>query len=271
MTMPHADDLIARLPVALRESDGTIRAWACPRCRRVSMATSCGGPDGRIREAEHSYEQALQCGICQGCGVVLACRTFASLCAECRAKANARADAFHEEHRIEWEQNAATRAASVATRNAELLRDLPALQARDWSDEEDLAVELVPSLLSELLAARTRAQEVEVVRDKAMAAIRALERSNKEWYDAVKAAHARVQALEQERDAAVALCSAHEEELADLQVSYQRAIRARLAAEAALATVTQERDQLRAQTSCPECGYVRAIVKRYQGGLVDHG
>ncbi len=74
-------------PIPLRDPDGTIRAYACPRCLRVNMSTSCGGPNARAEEAKHSRERALRCGICDKCGNVMDCLN-ARLCDTCRKAEN---------------------------------------------------------------------------------------------------------------------------------------------------------------------------------------
>jgi hypothetical protein len=74
-------------PVPLRDPDGMIRAYACPRCLRVNMSTSCGGPNARAEEAKHSRERALRCGICDTCGNVMDCLN-SRLCDPCRKAEN---------------------------------------------------------------------------------------------------------------------------------------------------------------------------------------
>lgn len=140
----------AKKPIPLKDEQGTIRAWACPRCYRISMSVHCGGPNGRTEEAKYSYERALECGLCRTCGAVTDCNRFAIECDQCRAKAEVLSEQFREEHREEWARQAAEHKVARERYLLGLLSDLPALQARDWSDDEDLAMDLIPILLARL-------------------------------------------------------------------------------------------------------------------------
>lgn len=141
---------MAKSPIPLRDSEGTIRAWACPRCYRVSMSTSCGGPNGRIEEAKYSRERALDCGICRDCGAETDCNEFKMLCVGCQRKQQVRSDAFIAQHQAEWAEQREAKRITRELELSKLLADLGALRARDWVDDEDLAVELMPLLLERL-------------------------------------------------------------------------------------------------------------------------
>lgn len=143
-------------PIALRDSKGVIRAWACPRCRRVRVNVECGGSTGRKREAEASYEQAKECGVCRSCGRAAAageCQTFCFglNCEACRQAHAAKAAADYERDRPNYERQRAEREARIAAQNAELLKDIPALLSRDWDEHEDLASQLMPDVLKLVL------------------------------------------------------------------------------------------------------------------------
>lgn len=140
-------------PVPLKDDSGTVRAWACPRCFRVSMSVACGGADGRKREAEESFERAQECGVCRKCRRLIGCNTFRYQCPECEEAERA---AVLER----WDKSAPEREAQIAADNQQrsayhdsLLADLPALIARDWDDEEELATDLMPLVLRRLQTA----------------------------------------------------------------------------------------------------------------------
>lgn len=150
-------------PLALRDRIGTIRAWACPRCYRVSMSVSCGGPDGRERETEHSYERAKECGVCRTCGAVARdCHWFGAECDACREQSATRFREELERDRPEREQRQAEQAATRQTQMLAMLADLSLLQDRDWTDDEDLAAELLPVALAELSSLRLQAGRADV-------------------------------------------------------------------------------------------------------------
>lgn len=139
-------------PLALRDADGKVRAWACPRCFRVSMSVHCGGPKARETEAEYSRERAQDCGVCRRCRVVMDCDRYRMECDACEAVERAAHAARWAAEAPEREQADAVRAAARAAYLDALLADLPALLARDWTDDEDLAVELMPRVLALLPA-----------------------------------------------------------------------------------------------------------------------
>ena len=81
---PHA-------PMPLRDARGVTRAWACVHCRRVSMPSTCFGPDAWRREAERSREAAATCCVCRDCGAVIdrAVNRWQSVCGACDARRDA--------------------------------------------------------------------------------------------------------------------------------------------------------------------------------------
>lgn len=140
-------------PIPLTDTNGVVRAWACPRCFRVSVGVSCGGPDGREAETQHSYERAKECGLCRRCGAAHpACRWYGIYCDACRKIAEVEGAARYEALRHEIARDLAVRSTQRAVIHDEMLKDLPALAARNWDEEEDLACELMPTVLARLLA-----------------------------------------------------------------------------------------------------------------------
>lgn len=62
---------MSQKPIPLSAPDGTVYAYACPRCRKVGMICSYGQPyddDAVARVAEHSREDVERCCRCAVCG-----------------------------------------------------------------------------------------------------------------------------------------------------------------------------------------------------------
>ena len=78
-------------PLPLTDPSGTIRAWACGHCFRVSSSVSCGGNSAEARQRETDYykTRAEECGVCRGCKKEIDCSSSYSKCAECREVENA--------------------------------------------------------------------------------------------------------------------------------------------------------------------------------------
>jgi len=128
--------------IPLADSTGAVRAYACPRCFRVSVSVSCGGNSAKARaeEAEHSKRAALRCGVCD-CGARVKCGVQFT-CDACRKRKREQADAFFAALPPRTPEPTPTIHDAITT-----LRAL--LNSGDCSSAEDKALEVVLSVVSE--------------------------------------------------------------------------------------------------------------------------